>query len=636
MNSLPSPQKVAGMFQGNPQALQQRVQQSQTPQQQQGQLPPDLTDLLALQMVNEQMEAAKRQMAMQQQGTPGTVMDQLRQQVVGNAKTEVQQKLGVLQQKAQDQQEGIQKLTQQAAQSSGIAGAAGTQFNLAGGGIIAFAGDDERVGSEVPPSPDDMDLAPAAGDTYAERERKRTVAAERQRAIDEYNKKLAAQRVPALEAQNQGMSDRWVGKIKDLFGIEPPPSNMDPRDIRMGAAAAPAASTGIANPPSAGAMRKRQAGNAGEIGNTTLGGTTRIADSSYTALLQAAEAGDPDAVRAAELYKQRYPDLRDIRGQGAQAPQGIRAAAPEGEEGAGAPSAGIRTGVSTTTSTPAEKPPMDDLERVRREEMMKGMQIDPRAEREKEIEYYRNMLGLDKSRAEATKELDRTKALHAEKAGQRDKVYEFLSGITNRDRRLGGNAMALGAGADAYMKAKGKWADEDIANDKVVRDAMEEIRKAELSGNMKLAEVGKQALNDYIGEKKNALNAAVTEATRMDANEARREGYQLQLQAARERIAQAKAQGGAAAAAQIRAETEQLKIGIDQANKELDSLRDAAAKDFRLSKDPSTQRRIAQLQATINEFTNEIRRMRGMPEGAATVQSPYGAPPPGAVTKRGG
>ena len=61
--SIPSANGIAALFQGNPAALQQRVQKEQ---QAKPGLPPDLKDLMALQILTEKTDAAQRQQAMNQ------------------------------------------------------------------------------------------------------------------------------------------------------------------------------------------------------------------------------------------------------------------------------------------------------------------------------------------------------------------------------------------------------------------------------------------------------------------------------------------------------------------------------------------------------------------------------------------
>lgn len=117
-------------YRGNPQALMQKYQQSQ-----------QLIDLLALQKLKSDKEAAMRQMqlAQGQQGTPPTVAQQREQEVTDMTRQEVIEQVGQL---AQAQQQAQQQKMQQLLKS-GIAQAPGAQTAaqpqaMAAGGIVAF------------------------------------------------------------------------------------------------------------------------------------------------------------------------------------------------------------------------------------------------------------------------------------------------------------------------------------------------------------------------------------------------------------------------------------------------------------------------------------------------------------------
>jgi len=133
-------------YRGNPQALQQKYAVSQ-----------ELVDLLALQKIKSEKEAAARQMQMQMaqqqaaNGEPPTVAEQREKEVMDMTKEEmVQQQSGIMQQKQQQQQEGMQKLAQGIASAPGAQMAAQPQM-MAAGGIVAFAegGDTSPFGRAV-------------------------------------------------------------------------------------------------------------------------------------------------------------------------------------------------------------------------------------------------------------------------------------------------------------------------------------------------------------------------------------------------------------------------------------------------------------------------------------------------------
>ena len=117
-------QRRMDAYRGNPQALQQRYQMSQ-----------QLLDLLALQKLKAEKDAVARQMQAQMQQQPGTVAQQMEQEMLGRTKQEVAQQVGgVMQQKARQQQQNMARMAQ-----SGIGALAPQTARMAGGGIVAFA-----------------------------------------------------------------------------------------------------------------------------------------------------------------------------------------------------------------------------------------------------------------------------------------------------------------------------------------------------------------------------------------------------------------------------------------------------------------------------------------------------------------
>ena len=158
----PSANGIASLFQGNPAALQQRVQKEE---QAKPGLPPDLTELMALQILTEKTDAAQRQMAMNQlQQAGGANMPTVAQTLQERAKQALQARMMQAQQQAQqppqpqpiptappaDQPEASPEMLQQLAalQAQGKGGLDQLPANVgnyAGGGIIAFP-----TGGDVP------------------------------------------------------------------------------------------------------------------------------------------------------------------------------------------------------------------------------------------------------------------------------------------------------------------------------------------------------------------------------------------------------------------------------------------------------------------------------------------------------
>lgn len=147
----PSAQGIAALFRGNPQPLQQRIQQEQ---QAKPGIPPDLQKLLALNIVTNEQDAVAKQQAMDQlsqmQGGPQGQMPTVMQSVQEQARQKMEAQSVQAQQQQQQQQQGIQALMQQAGpapvppetpqpqvQPQGI-DELPVEFGMAGGGIVAF------------------------------------------------------------------------------------------------------------------------------------------------------------------------------------------------------------------------------------------------------------------------------------------------------------------------------------------------------------------------------------------------------------------------------------------------------------------------------------------------------------------
>ena len=138
-NPIQQIERTQDAYAGNPEGLQKRANMSK-----------ELIDLLAMQALQSDLAAQKRNMAMQQQGNPQTVKDQLEEGLMGEYRQKAAKDLGVGpsegdvveragiagQQMARNQQmaQGPQGMPQG---GGGVASQAGP-VNLAGGGIVSF------------------------------------------------------------------------------------------------------------------------------------------------------------------------------------------------------------------------------------------------------------------------------------------------------------------------------------------------------------------------------------------------------------------------------------------------------------------------------------------------------------------
>jgi hypothetical protein len=95
-------QQKVDAYRSNPQALQQRYAQNQ-----------QLVDLLALQKIKSEMDAAKRDIQMKMQQQPGTIKQQREQELMERTKQDMMdQTAGVMRQKQAQQQQNLQKVAQ--------------------------------------------------------------------------------------------------------------------------------------------------------------------------------------------------------------------------------------------------------------------------------------------------------------------------------------------------------------------------------------------------------------------------------------------------------------------------------------------------------------------------------------------
>lgn len=129
-------QRKVDAYRGNPQQLMQRYQQNQ-----------QLVDLLALQKLKSEKEAAAREMQMQMQQQPQTIKQQREAELLGMTKQEMmQQTQGVLQQRQAQQQKNMQQVAQQGLGALANQRPAAPQPapqgqpmpRMAGGGIVSF------------------------------------------------------------------------------------------------------------------------------------------------------------------------------------------------------------------------------------------------------------------------------------------------------------------------------------------------------------------------------------------------------------------------------------------------------------------------------------------------------------------
>ena len=117
-------QQKVDAYRGNPQALQQRYAQNQ-----------QLIDLLALQKLKSEKEAAARDLQMKMQQSPQTIKDQREAELMQMTKDDLAKQTGqLLEQRQAKSQNNLQRVAQ-----AGLPAAMPGQVQMAGGGIVAFS-----------------------------------------------------------------------------------------------------------------------------------------------------------------------------------------------------------------------------------------------------------------------------------------------------------------------------------------------------------------------------------------------------------------------------------------------------------------------------------------------------------------
>ena len=116
-------QEKVDAYRDNPEALQKNYQMNQ-----------DLLDLLALQKIKSEKDAAARELQMSMEQNPQTVAGQRGEEAIGRTKDDlVKQVGGVAQTLASRQQQNMQRT------AAGVASQPAPNMRMAGGGIVSFA-----------------------------------------------------------------------------------------------------------------------------------------------------------------------------------------------------------------------------------------------------------------------------------------------------------------------------------------------------------------------------------------------------------------------------------------------------------------------------------------------------------------
>lgn len=473
MLQQPSPQGIASLYMGNPGALQQKAQKEQ---QAKPGLPPDLKNLMALNIVTNEQDAAKRQQAMSALNSmapagqqPPTVAQSIQEQ----AKQKVQAQM--LQQ--QRQQQGLAALAKQQPspevpentpqpeqQPQGI-DQLPAELGMAGGGIVAFAEGDEVADYETP---------------YDRMNREN-----RERDARERAERIAQIRASGNEegATTYGEQMRGLGSAIDR--MVPDPVQLFRR---------------LVGDPSLAAAQKPAA----PVDN-------RAALNRADAALRAAPApqgmqGAPAGV-GAPAPRQMPPAVARAPGAPAAAPQ---AAAPAAQQGLGALlEQGIRA----------------DLGR------------DREAEAQKMMDKQRGIMGMDQYQKSMSDVLAGKEA--AFKKAQEERTPAWATGLAALGGApvRGGLGMMLGQAGGAAAKQRAAYGDEDLKMQQLLDTLKMDAAKAQLEGNTALAKTYADAYKEVDSARRAATQSGTSlESTRESARS--REQIAADNRAARAQAAQ--------------------------------------------------------------------------------------------------
>ena len=564
MLQQPSPQGIASLYMGNPGALQQKVQKEQ---QAKPGLPPDLKNLMALNIVTNEQDAAKRQQAMsalnsmapagQQPPTVAqSIQEQAKQKVQAQMLQQQRQQQGLMALAKQQPSPEVPENTPQPEQQPQGIDQLPAEFGMAGGGIVAFAKGDtvESILRKAPHerTAEDNAVLQEAGYTVQRRE----LPADS--GINRVNTWLSGIGPAVREYFTQGankLSDEELAKRPNAGGV------LNERILR-GMGIAP--STAPAPAPAAPAAQ--------EVVQT---GSPPIPSSQA-----APQQTPPPAPR-------QMPPTAATRAPVAAAPQG---AAPADQQGLGALlEQGIRA----------------DLGR------------DRDVEAQKMLEKQRGIMGMDQYQKSIADVLAGKEA--AFKKAQEERTPAWATGLAALGGApvRGGLGMMLGQAGSAAAKQRASYGDEDLKMQQLLDTLKVDAAKAQLEGNTALAKTYADAYKEVDAARRAALQSGTSlESTRESA----RSREQI---AADNRAARAQAAQGATEQRNMANATQA--ISRDEV---INALQEELKNALKVPTQ-ANQARISMLRQQIEERQNAIYRRFGVPMVEDKMDAAPGASSPG-------
>lgn len=600
--------QVANAYSGNPQALQQRTQNGVTP---------ELIDLLALQKVKAEKDAAARQMAMANNQQMPTVAEGLEQSAMQSARSEIAQKLGLPSLLNQGQNIAQPQGAPQGAPGMPMqAPPQGAQGMPPQGPVVrAAAGGLMRIPSNLPQSYAGGGIIAFTNEGYVEPAQK--------------------------DEQEELKTDRsWLTKKLQEFGYAA--QDIAAMPIRV--------ATAIVN---AGIVRPARAVTNSEIPYIPmLGGEASNFEGSLTPYTDRAYK-ERQKAQAQEIPIASYSN------EGREPPSSA-SIPPVAAPTVGKPPPANVSGATRPAAAPAYTPPpfpvaqpgFAEMNTAVQKGLTAGLAIDPAKSRADAMKEYKDMFGAHQDAAVSAQQkglADLVAAQEAEKAGRPDK---FL-GIFNR----AGLAALDPTSLTPWKKVSGAveeerqgFAKKDEANVMVRNTLTTAMHEAIAKNDASLYAAGKEAAVEALRAKGMALSDAVKY---VDSQARTLEAAQANWQT-NETRRQAMASAAADRAASKQNTDDMKKLALSEKAQQAVSAeleKNMALKMLKMERDgilksttqpsPAQLQKITDIDAKIKEETNRVYApflQYGVFNPYATqagASAPFGAPPPGAVKKKG-
>jgi hypothetical protein len=483
--------QLVDTYKGNPQPLQAEVkkaQQGQPP----GEIPADLEEALALQEIAQLRQGAQNQQAMQAGGAQPSVVDKLKQMLAGN-QAQAQMAQGA------PAPQGQPVMAARGGSIDQLMSNLGRHY--AGGGIIAFNGEDESKveDGEVKKKLQQYTLQQQGADYVARKQAAREAQA-REEAEAEARRQALISQIPTGGQQAPASTGRMPGELE--------------RNVSNTLGAMPGASVSKAFSGSGIRALMGLLGIAGDreekpaaVKPTPVPGAPLDAETQKLLNLAASQA--QTGVNTNPALKPRPP---------------VEAAAPR-------PNAGIAGGPAAPAVAAVEQLDPNSL-RGLTEAYIKGeFKLSPEAERDKAIEFARKTMGLDALLGEKERRANEREAMI--KQMQSGRTPAWVEGLVAAGKPVrGGLGSLLGQMGNAAQGTREGYQAQDLAFQKELAQLRDVITDAKISGNKELVKEGMAAYKEVDARRR----AAATNATSLvntDENVAMRKQVAKDAAAAR-------------------------------------------------------------------------------------------------------